>query len=416
MNRTTWGWILIGLGATDLLGWVGIGYGWTNMFFGNNLATQCGPALLISIGVLLLRLGHAEQKAIADEELEDKHLPADEKVIHRQLGTYSVLTLTNRNLRFHGHSLDTSHPNSVRKLWKNIPKSDSMAWPLSDITAVRVALMGDATDTSYNGNAYAFFNFFSMLGVRLTLKDGTAVNVPCGSPQLMEKYIHRNLPSSPMDVSVGLLKSTSAITTPVGNESSQETQRKPTEPASGEARHQPEVPTTAPSTNGTTTAVLSSSLTPSDKTSSPTTELVGEGFLVRAKAFGIDVLVMLIPVTIASVMLTWLLSAMFGSTSEVVERADMAIPQALWVTYFAMCHSSPWQATLGKRFLGLNVVDDNGGRITHQRAIGRYAGFALTLGLGALAVLFTKRKQAVHDLLAHTLVIKADDNGRNSTK
>jgi uncharacterized RDD family membrane protein YckC len=204
--------------------------------------------------------------------------------------------------------------------------------------------------------------------------------------------------------------------TPIGADSSQETPPKPIEPADGEARHQSAVPTTAPSANGTPTAVSSSSLTPGDKTSPPTTELMGEGFLVRAKAFGLDVMIMLIPVTIGSAILSWLLSAMFGSQSEVVARADYVIPQALWMTYFAMCNSSPWQATLGKRFLGLKVVDENGGRITQQRAIGRYAGFALTLGLGALAVLFTKRKQALHDILAHTLVIKVDDSGRNGTR
>ena len=201
--------------------------------------------------------------------------------------------------------------------------------------------------------------------------------------------------------------------TPVGDESSLVTPRKPAEPSGGEARHQPP---TASSANGTPTVVSSSAPTPSDKTSPPTTELVGEDFLVRAKAFGLDVMIMVIPVLIGSAILNWLLSAMFGSQSEVVAKADMVIPQTLWMMYFATCNSSPWQATLGKRFLGLKVVDENGGRITQQRAIGRYAGFALTVGLGALAVLFTKRKQAVHDMLAHTLVIKVDDSGPNRTK
>jgi len=194
---------------------------------------------------------------------------------------------------------------------------------------------------------------------------------------------------------------------PVGDESSLELPRKPIEPA---------MPTTAPAANRTPTAVSSSSMTPSAKTSPPTTELVGEDFLVRAKALGLDVMIMVIPVTIGSTILSWLLSAMFGSQSEVVARADFVIPQALWMTYFATCNSSPWQATLGKRFLGLKVVDETGGRITQQRAIGRYAGFALTLGLGALMVLFTKRRQAFHDILAHTLVIKVDDSDRNGTR
>lgn len=211
MNKTTWAWILIGLGVADIIGWFGIGYGWTNVFFGVNAVTRYGWSVLIAIGILLLRLGHAEQSAIAEEELEDKHLPSDEKVIHRQPGTYSVLTLTNRNLRFRGHSF----MNSLRTSTKDIPASDSVIWPLSALTAVHVALTADALNNPSASRFNAVLSQFlptqwTELGIRLTLKDGTAVNVPCGSPQLMAKYLQKQLQCSPAITSPTLPPSATA--------------------------------------------------------------------------------------------------------------------------------------------------------------------------------------------------------------
>ncbi len=79
--------------------------------------------------------------------------------------------------------------------------------------------------------------------------------------------------------------------------------------------------------------------------------------------------------------------------------------------YFAICESQSWQATLGKKIVGIKVTDLNGQRISFARATGRYVSkflSYLTLGLGFLMPAFTKRKQALHDLVAETLVLKND--------
>jgi uncharacterized RDD family membrane protein YckC/Tfp pilus assembly major pilin PilA len=76
--------------------------------------------------------------------------------------------------------------------------------------------------------------------------------------------------------------------------------------------------------------------------------------------------------------------------------------------YFAWMHSSAWQATLGKRALGIKVVSLDGARITFARATGRYFGYLLSgllLGIGYLMAAFTKRKQALHDKMSSTLVV-----------
>lgn len=77
--------------------------------------------------------------------------------------------------------------------------------------------------------------------------------------------------------------------------------------------------------------------------------------------------------------------------------------------YYALMESSTWQATLGKKALGLEVTDLQGHRIGFGRASGRYFGKILSfliLGIGFIMAGFTERKQALHDILAGTLVIR----------
>lgn len=76
--------------------------------------------------------------------------------------------------------------------------------------------------------------------------------------------------------------------------------------------------------------------------------------------------------------------------------------------YFAGFESSKWQATIGKKLLELKVVDLEGNRVSFARATGRYFGKLLsriTLMIGFLMIIWTKKKQALHDKLASTLVI-----------
>ena len=77
--------------------------------------------------------------------------------------------------------------------------------------------------------------------------------------------------------------------------------------------------------------------------------------------------------------------------------------------YFTMSESSEGKATLGKKALGLVVTDESGRRISFGRANGRYFGkivSGLLLCVGYLMAAFTDHKQALHDILAGTLVLK----------
>ena len=79
------------------------------------------------------------------------------------------------------------------------------------------------------------------------------------------------------------------------------------------------------------------------------------------------------------------------------------------VAYFAGMESSDSQATLGKMAMGIKVTDLYGRRISFGRATGRFFGKILSsiiLGIGFLMAAFTEKKQALHDMMSDTLVLK----------
>ena len=75
--------------------------------------------------------------------------------------------------------------------------------------------------------------------------------------------------------------------------------------------------------------------------------------------------------------------------------------------YEALMESSSRQATLGKMIFQMKVTDLSGNRISFARATGRYFAkwlSGLTLFIGYIIAGFTERKQALHDMVAGTLV------------
>ena len=86
----------------------------------------------------------------------------------------------------------------------------------------------------------------------------------------------------------------------------------------------------------------------------------------------------------------------------------MIISFLLTWAYFALMESSGWQGTVGKKVMGIQVTDLNGGRISVGRATARLAVKAFLSGwflIGYIMAFFTRRKQALHDLIAGTLVL-----------
>jgi uncharacterized RDD family membrane protein YckC len=78
--------------------------------------------------------------------------------------------------------------------------------------------------------------------------------------------------------------------------------------------------------------------------------------------------------------------------------------------YHALMESSEWQATVGKKALGLVVTDLAGQRLSFGRSTGRHFGKIITnmvpFLIGYIMAGFTEKKQALHDMLAGCLVLR----------
>jgi uncharacterized RDD family membrane protein YckC len=95
------------------------------------------------------------------------------------------------------------------------------------------------------------------------------------------------------------------------------------------------------------------------------------------------------------------------STVKVVVYYTLAVA-VVWL-YFAAMEASAWQATLGKLVVGVRVTTLDGQRIGFGRASARLLAKLLSLaplGLGFVVAGVDARKQALHDKVAGTLVVR----------
>ena len=115
------------------------------------------------------------------------------------------------------------------------------------------------------------------------------------------------------------------------------------------------------------------------------------GFWMRLGAYLIDILILIIPM---------------GMLSLVPGINIIAALVGPWL-YFALQESSERQATLGKLAVKIYVTDLQGQRISFGKATGRHFGrilCVLTLCIGYMMAGFTAQKQGLHDMMAGTLV------------
>jgi uncharacterized RDD family membrane protein YckC len=153
------------------------------------------------------------------------------------------------------------------------------------------------------------------------------------------------------------------------------------------------------------------------------------GFWIRFAASLLDGIIIAIPMIIIMVIVFFLMFASSGAFEVLTDPAAMegdisnqqiftllvtygivlVLSIIIPVVYFAGMHASKWQATIGKKLLKLKVTDLHGNPITFWRALGRYLAMAFLSSIfyiGYIIAGFTEKKQALHDLIAGTVVIK----------
>lgn len=120
------------------------------------------------------------------------------------------------------------------------------------------------------------------------------------------------------------------------------------------------------------------------------------GFWRRAAAAFLDSIILIIPAVIINI--------------AFVENAMIAflLNLAVGAAYYATFHSSAKQATPGKMAFGIKVTTLDGERIGMGRGVGRYLATWLStmiLFIGFVMAGFTQKRQALHDMIAGTLVV-----------
>jgi uncharacterized RDD family membrane protein YckC len=137
------------------------------------------------------------------------------------------------------------------------------------------------------------------------------------------------------------------------------------------------------------------------------------GFWIRVLAYLIDSLVMMAVSCPLGILLGLGVVAVGGDQNSDSALFTNGFSNVLSIVigwlYSGLLESSSWQATVGKKVLGLKVTDLDGNRISFGRATGRY--FAQILSglicfIGFIMVAFTEKKQGLHDIMAGTLVVK----------
>jgi len=82
-----------------------------------------------------------------------------------------------------------------------------------------------------------------------------------------------------------------------------------------------------------------------------------------------------------------------------------------YIVYFVKLETGPGQATLGKQMMGIKVCNSTGGRISVLQSLGRLIvkdTFSILFFMaGFIMAAFTEKKQALHDFVASTYVVKA---------
>ena len=169
-------------------------------------------------------------------------------------------------------------------------------------------------------------------------------------------------------------------------------------------------------------------------TMEPPPHLVYAGFWLRFAAHLIDGLILGIPSTII-IVIAMIFMGGFATVVGGIHHAsedgafdhnavgavlpvglllmELVLAAVIIVTswlYYALLESGPFQSTLGKRAMALRVIGMAGERIGFGHASGRFFGKIITglipFGIGYMMAGFTQRKQALHDMIAGTLVVR----------
>lgn len=136
------------------------------------------------------------------------------------------------------------------------------------------------------------------------------------------------------------------------------------------------------------------------------------GFLIRLVAALIDSIIVFIPVCIIEFLLTSMFFVHHFERGFHPPFFPMGIPMIIigiiigWI-YYAVQESSTYQATLGKRAVGVKVVNESFEQITLSQATVRFIIKEIPILnlISYIVLIVDEKKQGLHDKAARTFVV-----------
>ena len=151
-----------------------------------------------------------------------------------------------------------------------------------------------------------------------------------------------------------------------------------------------------------------------DRLTSPQAEMLGfAGFWRRLAAFLVDLALLTLAVAVGGMVFAFVLVVAPKEADKLLTSSytpwgiGLLLLVLSWL-YFAGYECSTSQATIGKMMLGIAVTDLKGDKLSFGRATVRTFARLLSvapLGAGFVIVAFSRRKRALHDRIAGTLVV-----------
>jgi uncharacterized RDD family membrane protein YckC len=143
-------------------------------------------------------------------------------------------------------------------------------------------------------------------------------------------------------------------------------------------------------------------------------ERVYATFWTRLQAYLIDMLILGAGGFALGVAIGVIVVAIYGAegAKEILARHEIlfdGLGVLLGLVYQMHFMSGPWQATPGKRIMGIYVIRTSGARISPLFAVGRHLAHllsALPLGYGFVMIFWSKEHQALHDMICKSRVVE----------
>lgn len=184
MKKKLIAYVLIILGVLPIIGKIIF----TVLARGNNhfvdLFSKFGSGfifIIYFIGVILMIIGFymlKKEKFKTKSEQEELDMNADENVVLKQVGSVSIVIITNKRVIFYGLFID-----NLRKSVPNLPASNKMEYTIDEIQSVKAINSSDLTNTKTPINA--------KWGIQLELEEGKIVNIPISEQEIVAQHIDR---------------------------------------------------------------------------------------------------------------------------------------------------------------------------------------------------------------------------------